>query len=37
LRGQKVERRTATGEVLATPENMASAEIKRLLEPEQAD
>jgi ribose transport system substrate-binding protein len=33
LRGQKVEPRIATGEVLATPENMQTDAVKKLLEP----
>ena len=37
LRGEKVEKRIPTGEVMATPENMNSPEIKKLLDPEQAD
>ena len=37
LRGQQVERRVATGEVMATRENMNRPEIKKLLDPEQAD
>jgi ribose transport system substrate-binding protein len=37
LRGQKAEPRIATGEVLATPENMDEPEIKKLLEPELYD
>ena len=37
LRGQGVARRIATGEVMATPENMNAPEIKKLLDPEQAD
>lgn len=37
LRGEKVEKRIPTGEVMATPENMKSPEIQKLLEPEQAD
>jgi ribose transport system substrate-binding protein len=37
IRGQKVERRIATGETLATPENMDQSEIRRLLEPEMVD
>lgn len=37
LRGQKVEARVATGETLATPENMDQSEIKKLLEPESAE
>jgi ribose transport system substrate-binding protein len=37
VRGQKIEPRIATGETLATPENMDEAEIKRLLEPELYD
>jgi ribose transport system substrate-binding protein len=37
LRGKQVERRIATGETLATRENMDEPEIKRLLEPEQYD
>jgi ribose transport system substrate-binding protein len=35
LSGKPIERRIATGEVVATPSNMDTAEIKRLLEPEQ--
>jgi ribose transport system substrate-binding protein len=34
IRGKKVEPRIATGEALATPENMNSPEIQRLLKPE---
>jgi ribose transport system substrate-binding protein len=37
LRGQKVESRIATGETLATPDNMDQPEIKKLLEPELYD
>ncbi len=37
LRGQKIEPRIATGETLATPENMDEPEIKKLLEPESAE
>jgi ribose transport system substrate-binding protein len=37
LRGQKVEPQIATGETLATPENMDEPEIKKLLEPELYD
>jgi ribose transport system substrate-binding protein len=37
LRGEKVDRRIPTGEVMATPENMSSPEIHKLLNPEQAD
>jgi ribose transport system substrate-binding protein len=37
LRGEKVPKRIATGEVIATPENMNEPEIKKLLQPEQAD
>ena len=37
LRGKKVEPRIATGETLATPENMDEPEIKKLLEPELYD
>jgi ribose transport system substrate-binding protein len=33
LRGQKVEPRVSTGEVLATPENMDEEAVKKLLEP----
>lgn len=33
LRGQKVEARISTGEVLATPENMEDESVKKLLEP----
>jgi hypothetical protein len=35
LRGEKVEKRIATGEHVATPENMESPEMKRLLNPPQ--
>jgi ribose transport system substrate-binding protein len=35
IRGKQVERRIATGETLATPENMNDPKIKMLLEPEQ--
>jgi ribose transport system substrate-binding protein len=35
LAGKKVERRIATGEFLATPENMAEPQIDKLLHPEQ--
>jgi ribose transport system substrate-binding protein len=34
LRGQKVEPKIATGETLATPENMDEPQVKKLLEPE---
>jgi ribose transport system substrate-binding protein len=34
LRGREVPRRIATGETLATPQNMDQPEVKRLLEPE---
>ena len=34
VRGKQVERRIATGETLATPQNMHEAKIKKLLEPE---
>ncbi len=37
LQGQEVQKRIATGEALATPENMDTEEIQRLLNPEQAD
>jgi ribose transport system substrate-binding protein len=37
LRGQKVEPRIATGETLATPENMDEPEMKKLLQPESAE
>ena len=37
LRGKKVEPRIATGETLATPENMDEPAIKKLLEPELFD
>ena len=37
LRGKKVESKIATGETLATPENMDQPEVKRLLEPELLD
>lgn len=37
LRGEKVDKRINTGEVMATPENMNSPEMKKLLDPEQAD
>jgi ribose transport system substrate-binding protein len=37
IRGQKVESRIATGEALATPENMDEPAIKKLLEPELFD
>ena len=37
LRGQEVEKRVPTGETMATPENMSRPEIKKLLDPEQAD
>lgn len=37
LRGDKIEPRIATGETLATPENMDEPAIKRLLEPELYD
>jgi ribose transport system substrate-binding protein len=37
LRGQPVQRRVNTGEVMATPENMADPRIRQLLEPVQAD
>jgi ribose transport system substrate-binding protein len=37
LQGEKVEKRIPTGEVMATPENMKSPEIQKLLYPEQAD
>jgi ribose transport system substrate-binding protein len=37
LKGQTVEKRIPTGETMATPENMNAPEIKKLLDPEQAD
>ncbi len=37
LQGKQVEKRIATGEVMATPENMDEPEIQQLLNPEQAD
>ena len=37
LKGQTVEKRIPTGETIATPENMNAPEIKKLLDPEQAD
>jgi ribose transport system substrate-binding protein len=37
LRGEAVEKRIATGETMATPENMNDPEVKKLLDPEQAD
>jgi ribose transport system substrate-binding protein len=37
LQGEKVPKRVSTGEVMATPENMNEPEIKKLLQPEQAD
>ncbi len=37
IRGQKVKTRIATGETLATPENMDEPEVKKLLEPELYD
>jgi len=37
LQGKQVERRIPTGQVMATPENMDTPEMKKLLEPEQAD
>jgi ribose transport system substrate-binding protein len=37
VRGQKVESKIATGETLATPENMDEPEVKRLLEPPLVD
>ncbi len=37
LQGKQVPRRIATGEVMATPENMDTLEMKKLLDPEQAD
>lgn len=37
LRGEPVEKRVVTGEVMATTENMREPQIKKLLEPEQAD
>jgi ribose transport system substrate-binding protein len=37
LRGQRVDKRIPTGEAMATPENIDLPEIKKLLDPEQAD
>jgi ribose transport system substrate-binding protein len=37
LRGDKVAKRIPTGEVMATPENMKDPQIKKLLDPEQAN
>jgi ribose transport system substrate-binding protein len=37
LQGKPVEKRIPTGEALATPENMDTPEIQKLLNPEQAD
>ena len=37
LQGKQVPRRIPTGEVMATPENMDRPEMKKLLDPEQAD
>jgi ribose transport system substrate-binding protein len=37
IRGKEVPKRIATGETLATPENMDEPEVKRLLEPEQVE
>ena len=37
LQGKEVERRIPTGQVMATPENMDTPKMKKLLEPEQAD
>ncbi|MEX0679667.1 MAG: substrate-binding domain-containing protein [Pirellulales bacterium] len=37
LQGKEVQRRIPTGEMMATPENMDTPRIKKLLEPEQAD
>lgn len=37
LRGQDVEKRVNTGEVMATPENMSEPRVKQLLDPPQAD
>ena len=37
LRGEPIEKRIPTGEVMATPENMNDPRIKKLLEPEQAN
>lgn len=37
IRGEKIEPRIATGETLATPENMDEPDIKKLLEPELYD
>lgn len=36
LAGEKVEKRTVTGETLATPENMSDPKVDKLLHPEQA-
>jgi ribose transport system substrate-binding protein len=37
LQGKEVKKRIPTGEVIATPENMNTPAIKKLLDPEQAD
>ncbi len=37
MQGKEVEKRIATGETMATPENMKQPEIQKLLVPEQAD
>jgi ribose transport system substrate-binding protein len=37
LQGKPVQKRIPTGEVMATPENMNTPAIKKLLDPEQAD
>ncbi len=37
MQGKEVEKRIATGETMATPENMKQPEIQKLLAPEQAD
>ncbi|MBI3839560.1 MAG: substrate-binding domain-containing protein [Planctomycetia bacterium] len=37
LRGEKVQKRIPTGEIMATPENMNDPQIKKLLDPEQAN
>lgn len=37
LQGKQVEKRISTGEAMATPENMDSPEMQKLLNPEQAD
>jgi hypothetical protein len=35
LNGEKVEKRIGTGEYVATPENMATPEMDKLLKPQQ--